>query len=352
MTLSLASVLPNLHAGLANTGFLFGAGTSSEAGYPLMAHLTRTVIAGLTVAERKALDEALASAATSYDDPSASPNIERIADIVVEHALNSGIHRFSDLESRLRTLVTEAIVNVKVSTLDDHLRFLTLLKRRAFGRPACVYIFTTNYDVLFELAAAQVGVFVETGFAGSVERFFDPQRFSTASGVLRSNRFVEHSTLTVRLIKLHGSISWLSRNGEIFEVHPAAIAAADRRVMVLPRRRKVRDTLQPPYDQLFTVARRVLGTGCKYLVSCGFSYGDDHINHDLLMPAVNGAKIKLFALCAEETEGMTGIKNSPSFSAGFSSSGVSSGTVSTNGTDCWRFSRFVNLFASSPFGVG
>lgn len=345
MTLTLAKVLPNLGSGLSHTGFLFGAGTSFEAGYPLISDLTRSVVGGLGTVDRQALDDALAGGSNPYDDKTASPNIETIADLVMSHAVNSGSPRFLALEERLRQLVTQTILDVTDPKLDLHVRFLSLLKQRAFGQPACIYIFTTNYDILFELAGAQAGVVIETGFIGSVERFFDHQRFTMACGVMHpQSRFTEHPTLTVRLIKLHGSVSWVARGGTVYELHPAAIAAGEKRVMILPRRRKVMDTLQPPHDLLFTIASRCLGADCKYLASCGFSFGDHHINENLLVPAVSAGKVKLFALCAEETDGMKAMKSAGAFSAGFGGGGITGGLAHSMGTDCWTFSQFVNLF--------
>lgn len=346
MTLGLPAILPNLKAGLENTGFLFGAGTSAEAGYPMMAGLTQTVVAGLKSSERATLDEALAATSSTYDHAKGEPNIELIADIVMSHAINSGDVRFSALEARIRDLVTDVIIGVTSPTIDHHVRFLELLKAKTYGRAACIYIFTTNYDVLFELAGAEAGVVVESGFIGSVERFFDPQRFSTACGAMQErSRFSEHQVLTVRLVKLHGSISWHARDGRVFERHPGAIPAGEKRVMVLPRRGKVMDTLQAPYDTLFRIMSQSLGADCKYLASCGFSFGDDHINTNILVPAVSAGKIKLFALSATETPGMAPFKSVPAFNAGFDVAGITSGVAHTNGTDLWKFSKFVELFA-------
>lgn len=344
--IDLAAILPNISNGLANTGFLFGAGTSVEAGYPMMPGLTIEVVAGLDTAARATLEEALAAFGLVYEATSGEPNIELIADKVKEHAINSGDARFTALEARLRELVTEVILGITSPNLDHHVRLLELLKQRTYGRPSCIYFFTTNYDVLFEIAGALTGVAVETGFAGSVERFFDPQRFNTVCGALQGNaRFAEHPALTVRLIKLHGSVSWFARAGKIFERHPAAIPATEKRVMVLPRRGKVMDTLQYPYDTLFREMSQSLGTSCKYIVSCGFSYGDDHINASLIQPAVADAKIRLFALCASETAGMAALKTERAFGAGFDVAGISQGLPHATGTDLWKFSKFVELFA-------
>lgn len=343
--MQLGDLLPNLKTGgLSTTGFLFGAGTSVEAGYPMMPGLTRQVLGALNASERSTLDEALAAVGLSYNEIAGEPNIEVIADHVISHGINAQQPRFHALEARLRQLITEVILGVTSPAIDRHVAFLAALKKRAYGRPACVYIFTTNYDLLFELAGAEAGVVIETGFIGSVERFFDPQRFSLSCGMRTLLSFAEHPVLTVRLIKLHGSVSWIGRDGRFFERHPDAIAGADRRVMILPRRRKVMDTLHAPHDALFTAARSALGGDCKYLVSCGFSFGDDHINDNLLFPAIGGGRIRLFALCEQETEGMKQLKTLGAFNAGFRSHGITKGIPHSHGTDCWVFSRFVELF--------
>lgn len=343
--MTLEQVLPNMRSGsLSTAGFLFGAGTSVEAGYPMMPELTRKVVAGLSSAERDTLDEVLGAAGMTYDPTGGSPNVEVIADHVISHAISVQQPRFHELEAKMRHLVTEMILGVASPVLDLHVAFLDAIKRRAFGQPACVHIFTTNYDLLFELAGAEAGVVVETGFVGSVERYFDPQRFDFACGRRLRGSFAEHAALTIRLIKLHGSVSWIGRDGRFFERHPAAIGKTDRRVMILPRRRKVMDTLHAPHDALFTAARNALGTQCKYLAACGFSFGDDHINENLLVPAVGGGKVRLFALCAEETAGMAVLKGSGAFNAGFNDGGISGGVPHANGTDRWKFSSFVEMF--------
>lgn len=345
MTINLNAVLPNLSNGLDNTGFLFGAGSSVEAGYPVMTTLTRNVISELSYGYRNIFDDVLYATEITYDDAVGEPNIEIIADLVMEHAINSGQQRFLDLRTHIEKLVTEAIVSVPKPNLEHHIRFLKLLKARTFGRAACVYIFTTNYDILFELAGAEAEVIIESGFAGSVERFFDPYRFTTTCGTMQpKSRFIEHPTLTVRLIKIHGSVSWFAREGKFYERHPNAIPKENNRIMVLPRRSKVMDTLQPPYDTLFRIMSNSMGTDCKYIASCGFSFSDDHINVNLIQPALSGGKIRLFAFAAAETSGMSAIKALPAFSAGFADFGITAGIQHNIGTDMWKFSKFVGLF--------
>lgn len=337
----IGQILPNIDSGLQGTGFLFGSGTSVEAGYPMMPGLTKAVMEQLLTEETDLIREILHANGMSYDEQAGLPNIEVIADHVIARAISAGCSRCSQLEAKLREKITAVILSVSNPNLANHVAFLEALKRRAFGRPACVHIFTTNYDCLFELAGAEAGVVVETGFSGSVDRFFDHKRFTTLCGVRSAVHFEEHPVLTVKLLKLHGSVSWFVRNGKVLERHPDAIAAEERRAMILPRRRKVMDTLYAPHDVLFGIASRALGGECKYLASCGFSYGDAHINDTLLLPALTSGRIRLFALCEYETEGMEQLKGH-AFSACFRDSGISGHDVTSVGSNNWMFSELVS----------
>lgn len=344
MTIDLSAILPNVAQTLDGTGFLFGAGTSREAGYPMMPQLTREVIGSLNSTERSVLDEVLNLAGETYDDAKATPNIEQLSDLVIAHWTNSGDARFSGLESRLRELILARILAVTSPTLDNHCRFFEALKRRAFGLPCSVWIFTTNYDLLFETAAARVGVALENGFCGTTERFFHPAQFKSTSGVIAGRGFTPSNGLTVRLIKLHGSISWAEESSKFYERHPAALAQGARRVMVLPRRKKVMDTMTPPYDTLFVQANKALGGECKYLVSCGFSFADEHINQQLLLPVMQANRCRLFALNQEEPTGLAAFKPLPNFSAGFETHAHIGTKTDPTTTDAWKFSKFVSLF--------
>lgn len=344
MTVDLPTILPNVAQTLDGTGFLFGAGTSLEAGYPMMPQLTREVMSALTAAERAVLDEVLTLAGETYNDANATPNIEQLSDLVIAHWTNSGDTRFSSLENRLREVILERILSVTAPNMDNHCRFFEALKRRAFGLPCSVWIFTTNYDLLFETAAARVGVMVENGFSGTVERYFNPAQFKSVAGTVAGGRFTPGNSLTVKLIKLHGSISWAEDAAKFYERHPAAFGAGSRRVMVLPRRKKVMDTMTPPYDTLFNQTSKVLGSECKYLVSCGFSYADEHINQQLLLPVLQTNRCRLFALSQVETDGFAAFKPLPNFSAGFEDHCISGGRSYPGPTEAWKFSKFVNLF--------
>jgi len=131
--IGLNTILPNVATSLHGTGFLFGAGTSYEAGYPIMTGLTAAVVNGLTADEREVMDEVLAANHVTYDPATTMPNIETMSDMVIAHHVNSGAPRFSDLEKRFRALIVDCLHGVAAVNLDHHCHFMEALARRAHG---------------------------------------------------------------------------------------------------------------------------------------------------------------------------------------------------------------------------
>ncbi|MCU7849628.1 MAG: SIR2 family protein [Candidatus Thiodiazotropha sp. (ex Lucinoma kastoroae)] len=343
MSFSLSQLFPGIETGLNNIGFLFGAGTSKEAGYPLMPDLTKAVIDNLCATKKRHLKSILDAKGLTYDSAAGEPNIEVLSDLVTEYYVNTHDPKFSDLEDEIRKLIVENILSVEDPDLTHHIRFLEALKQRAHGTPTTVILITTNYDVLFELAAGYVGLRVETGFDGPLRRLFDPAVFDLCRGVVEKTRFSERSELCLNILKLHGSISWLTEAGRVIESGLDLHSASSQRAMILPRRKKVMDTLSEPFDQLFTRTSRMLGSKCKYLVSCGFSFGDKHINDQLLFPKLAEGKIRLVALCGQEPDCVDELKAFPAFHAGFPANCYIDGNETGTGTDLWKFSAFTEL---------
>lgn len=309
-----------------------------------MAGLTRKVVSALKQTEKEVLDGVLKAAAKVYSDKDAEPNIEELSDLIIAHAINAHDEKCAALETTLKKLVVSDILSVTSPILDHHVHFLRALSRRAFGNPCTVWIFTTNYDLLFEVAAARTGVMIENGFSGVTERFFNPGQFKATSGEIAGGRFKPNNQLVVKLVKLHGSVSWTNDNGQLLERHPAAISGPANRIMVLPRRKKVVETLATPHDTLFAYASRVIGNECRYVAACGFNFGDEHINQHLFMPALSNGRLRLFTLNELEPLGVAAFKAFPSFGGGYAAASFMSGQVSAHGTDLWKFSNFVKLF--------
>lgn len=342
--MSIEEFVPKTQQAIEGVGFLFGAGASYEAGYPLVAGLTRQVIGELNTSERDQLDEILGTFNLKYDDENCTPNIEEIADHVIEYFTNSASETSKNLRERLRELVREAIISVQNPDITHHVRFLEGLRRRSFSRATRINIITTNYDLLFEQAASEVGIRLINGFSGSIFRFFSEKEFSLSFGDLAASRFRPDASLTVNLIKLHGSVSWFSVSDTIRELDPYRIETNATRCMVLPRRTKVIETLHRPYDRLFAVCTHILGGSCRYLVSSGFSYSDQHINDTLIVPKVEGAGINLTNFCGSEPFCLSSVRERPNVTHICSDKKVIGGDEVRAESDLWKFSEFAKLF--------
>jgi len=83
-----------------------------------------------------------------------------------------------------------------------------LLRRRSSLLNKQVNIFTTNVDLVFEVALDQLGLDSNDGFTGK----FNPKFNSGNFGSLRQRRSLQYENLsevpTFNLVKLHGSVGW------------------------------------------------------------------------------------------------------------------------------------------------
>ena len=113
----------------------------------------------------------------------------------------------------------------------------------------------------------------------------------------------------------------------------------------MPRRNKIIETLDVPYDRLFRYASQIIGSQCKYILSCGYSFRDQHINDSLIIPKLREGKIKLTALFDRESENIDHLAQFETFNYLTNSKYCIKGTESPNDSDVWKFSKLVNLLS-------
>jgi hypothetical protein len=83
MSFELVDLFPNANMGLADIGFLLGAGASKKAGYPLMPELTVSVLNHLKKDDVELLDKhVFGSTGKHIDTTSGNPNIEDVSDVL------------------------------------------------------------------------------------------------------------------------------------------------------------------------------------------------------------------------------------------------------------------------------
>jgi hypothetical protein len=355
MSFQLDDIFPNLPQGLSNIGFLLGAGASRKAGYPLMPELTTQVLGGLKSEENELINVLIEkSLGKPLDKIKGEPNIEIISDVLEGAILTADVknknyqHMF-ELRSFIRNHIVDVLLSINNPNLDDHIKFFTALNRLLYGRTEQVWIFTPNYEMLFEIACSIAHLPLSDGFIGSSMRFFNVSSLLFQSGFIEGHSFKPFNQPTIRLVKLHGSLDWWKNNGKIYSTSdPHKLQGKSDRLIVLPRKKKITETLDPPFNDLFRISERILGTKCKYLVSCGYGFADQHINEILLLPKLQQLKITLTAFLKEDSANLDTFRSLPSFAFGTETiSKKRNNSVESTGTDLWKFENLVNLISKS-----
>jgi hypothetical protein len=138
----------------------------------------------------------------------------------------------------------------------------------AVERTLPVEIFTTNYDLLLEQAFESMRRPYFDGYVGAREPFFDNASVAMAGQTALPSRFT-------RLWKLHGSVNWyLTGDGRVVRSQ----VEAGRRRLIHPSHLKYDESRQMPYLALLDRLRAFLNQRGALLVTCGYSFGDRHIN--------------------------------------------------------------------------
>ncbi len=170
------------------------------------------------------------------------------------------------------------------SDLGVHESFLRKVARRSTKLPR-TQIFTTNYDLAFEAAAARIGFAVIDGFTASSPARFDPLAFERDQARREASEAaapLDWVPNVVQIHKLHGSIDWTDSDGAVHRGHPSP-----RPIIVYPRASKFEVSYQQPFLELmsrFQSSLRRSGTG---LVIAGSGFEDRHIAEPV-MAAVRG----------------------------------------------------------------
>ena len=189
----------------------------------------------------------------------------------------------------LRKQIASGLDSVEVKEI--YKTFYSKITQRTRKTP--VSVFTTNYDLFSEIALDELGFQYNNGFSGTYKRKFNPLSYGyTYVENMNLNKNVwERVPSFFNLVKLHGSISWTRRNGEIWERDYADIADEDT-VMIYPTPLKDRATLMTPYSDLFRAMENRIVQKNSVLIVLGYSFSDDHINRVIL----NGLSIPSFRL--------------------------------------------------------
>ena len=307
VTKDVLAQLDNLLAA-SNQSWLFGAGISLDAGIPLMWPLTERVFTRARDEGEPTDINILEFVKSQLSDDSHIEHIlsqlgdhraiaDRSKDKTVEFGgVTLSIEGLDNLHQRILTWIAETIrwgyvpaksggTLEKIGTLvdriviiDHHAAFVSALFNRSQAgiaeRRRAVRMFTTNYDTLLEDALALGGFSYWDGFSGGAVAYRS-HRYGDDEPDLRARAHV---------IKLHGSIDWhLGEDDRVWRVrdgdlYPKKIS----RVLIYPQSTKYLATQRDPFAAQFDLFRRALGAREEnVLATCGYSFGDEHINQEI-----------------------------------------------------------------------
>lgn len=198
------------------------------------------------------------------------------------------IELFSDADSKkvegfirkAEQAILDRVDFVDASTdISTHRNFVRKVARRGIRKPR-TKIFTTNYDLCFEQAAAQQQFVVVDGFSHSTPQTYDRAHFTydivRRDGAKDAPDYIEN---VFHLYKLHGSLDWR-------ETKQAILRSRDSRdgdpVLIYPRDTKYQEAFAPPYLDMMSALQAALREPDTALVISGFGFRDDHIGKPIM----------------------------------------------------------------------
>ena len=164
----------------------------------------------------------------------------------------------------------------------------------AIYREKPVELFTTNYDLLMEQALDEERVPYFDGFAGGRAPSFDTMA-------------VEEDVLPPRwakLWKLHGSINW--SQGGVGQVIRVQAGASGAKRVIYPSQSKYEESRRMPYVVLLDRLKNFLRQSDAAMVTCGYSFGDQHINEVIVEQLERTPSAAVFALMYGDVDAARG----------------------------------------------
>ncbi len=202
-------------------------------------------------------------------------NLEHIlSDAQARSALNPNSTKLDAFVQEAEDVVWRSCSFIdKHSEVESHELFLRKVARRS-TRLQRTQLFTTNYDLAFEVAARRARFNVIDGFG------YGGQEFDGASFDLDYVRRRPHEPLALEpsvfhLLKLHGSVDWDATDNGVRKV--PGFAKPSSPVLIYPSSAKYQLSYQQPYLEFmsrFQIALRQPDVG---LIVVGFGFNDDHL---------------------------------------------------------------------------
>ena len=279
-------------------GFLFGAGTSlaikndKSLSVPCINDLTNDVLKCLTDENKtygnvfNEIKKELGS--DNFDIESLLTNLEQKYEIIGGSTLNSmNKDGFSKLIGKIKLSIKEkmsvhssaSIENIEALVQTD---FADWIKQANRKHP--IEIFTLNYDYLFELGLEHKNVPYYDGFTGSYQPFFHSESIEDMAYLPKQTK----------LWKIHGSLGW-SYDKSLNKILRKDSNEND--LVIYPSMLKYQDSKKLPYISYMDRLSNFIKQDDSVLITCGYSYRDEHINERLTSALNSDTNSHVIALC-------------------------------------------------------
>jgi hypothetical protein len=282
---------------LDNVSFLIGSGLSKALGGNTMSDIAKKLDSDLS---GKKLDKPVIDW-VKQDLRADSLNVERFLDrLYLKKSYFHEIGQKDESNDELIDLTRQTVFDLCAFTPDReklHLLFLFLnsLVNRKSG--LCrVQLFTLNYDLLIDRCADEMGILVNDGFDGTVDRWLNTSQFDLdyyyPSGIIgdkpvRCERILNY-------FKLHGSLNWTKNDSRIVKGK-----CSHENMLIYPCQAKYDAMLCEPFSELFrrfsVSTKRPKGA----LIVVGYGFGDAHVNQ-LILQALEQPSFRLVVIDPED----------------------------------------------------
>lgn len=274
--------------------FLFGAGTSLAKKnnvspvIPAIGKMTKEIEEKLIKDAdfKKAIEEIKEEISIEkYTIETLLSNLEQKKQIICKGTLNGlnaeGLERLiKTVKDHIRKIVS--IHNEKLNLADIiHSDFAEWIGK--FDRIYPIEIFTTNYDYLFELGLENNNIPYYDGFSGSYKPFFNAESVEDLS-------FLPNQT---KLWKIHGSLGW-HYDEQTRKVWRKDSDGED--ILIYPSTLKYDNSRKQPYSALGDRLTNFLKQSDTILITCGYSFGDDHINERITTALKSNISAHIYVL--------------------------------------------------------
>jgi len=264
---------------------LAGSGCSRSAGGPSMQDLWNGAV------DEKPTDAAIATAKKVNHDLTYR-NIEALLSRVeafLQVNQDADVSKF--LDSSKQVILNQCSAFLDAQKLESHKTFLHRLSRRRV-RDQRLRVFTTNYDLCFERAAAELGGVALDGFSFTAPRRYDPRFFGY--DIIRRPRTGDdlgHYLEGVFLLyKLHGSVNWARDQGTIYEKDKPTPSEA---CLIYPATGKYQQSYVQPHLESMAQYLAAVREPNTCLLVVGFGFNDDHLAEPLLAAAQSNPHLRL-----------------------------------------------------------